>query len=195
MIKIILCYKKLHIRNCVIFVYSVCVIYHLMSGLHNRASGELNSEVNDECTDYILASPCALSFMVLTPEVVFWTQVKGIHITNTNMWMFVYMWEWFIPKVAMHYTSCVICMHDAHDLQIKGASQTISKLENTIRNSLVNKFSEHFQKKKSVNANFSFDDAQSYHLEERLCASQCAHRSESTSVHYAQFTNFWCYHT
>ncbi len=61
-----------------------------------------------------------------------------------------------------------------------------------IRSFPVNKFSVDFQK--SVNANFSFGDAQSYRLEKKLRALQCAHRSESTSIHYAQFTNFWRFH-
>ncbi len=44
--------------------------------------------------------------------------------------------------------------------------------------------------KRSANANFSCGDARSYHLKKRSRTSQCAHRSESTCIHYAQFTNF-----
>ncbi len=62
-----------------------------------------------------------------------------------------------------------------------------------IRSFPVNKFSVHFQK--SASANFSFGDARSS-ASRRDCTHHnaritlCAHRSESTSIHYAQFINF-----
>ncbi len=46
-------------------------------GLHIRARGESNSEINDEHPDYILTLWCAWSFVGLTLEAVFLIQVKG----------------------------------------------------------------------------------------------------------------------
>ncbi len=106
--------------------------------------------------------------------------------------------KWYVHasspvKVAIHYVWCVICMRDARNSRIKWRIPNHQQIRVytlfAVCSFPVNKLSVHFQK--SVNANFSFGDARSYRLEERSCTSQCACRSKSTSIHDAQFTNFW----
>ncbi len=94
----------------------VIEITSLKLGLHIRASGKLNSEANNERPDYILASWCASSFVLLLLKVVFLTLVKrhadvytnlkwfGAH-TSTDMWMFVRVCKRFI-RIATATCKC-----------------------------------------------------------------------------------------
>ncbi len=52
-------------------------VINIMPHLHIRASGEANSEANDERTNHIFASSFASPFVALAHEVIFWTRVKG----------------------------------------------------------------------------------------------------------------------
>ncbi len=94
------------------------------------------------------------------------------------------------PLWSIHYAWCA-------RFGIKGRMWTISKLEYIHYSQFVFFQSTNLPciSKNSANANFSFGDARSYCLEERSRASQCTHKSESASTHYAQFPNFWRFHS
>ncbi len=83
-------------------------------------------------------------------------------------------------------------MRNARDSRIKGriTNHQLTRVYTlfAIRSFPVHKFSRNFQK--SANAIFSFGNARSYCLEERLRTSQCAQRSKSTSIHYTQLLIF-----
>ncbi len=80
-------------------VYCEMVLWNsfIKPGLHIRASGELNSVANDECSNYMHTLSLALSFVALALKAIFWheaewfsTHVKMVHShSDSNLLMFV----------------------------------------------------------------------------------------------------------
>ncbi len=89
---------------------ALCECCYLISHLHIRTSGEVNTKANDKRTNHIFAS----SFVVLALKAVFQHESKGTSGENgsfalmcTNMWMFVRMWKQFIhTKTEAYECSC-----------------------------------------------------------------------------------------